>query len=88
MNISLEKRTVIILFSSSFTYSLRLRRGIIGGHGLCPVASATGRVGYAICVQFWTRVALPGHVSSLKHVSRDLDTCRISNASSGTGHWT
>ena len=30
MNISLEKRTVIILFSSSFTCSLRLRRGIIG----------------------------------------------------------
>ena len=30
MNISLEKRTIIILFSSSFTCSLRLRRGIIG----------------------------------------------------------
>ena len=30
MNISLEKRTIIILFSSSFTCSLRQRRGIIG----------------------------------------------------------
>ena len=29
------------------------------GHGLRPVASATGRVGYATHVQSWTRVAYP-----------------------------
>ena len=29
------------------------------GHGFCPVASATGRVGYATRVQDWTRVVYP-----------------------------
>ena len=32
---------------------------LTSGHGLCPVASATGRVGYATHVQSWTRVAYP-----------------------------
>ena len=29
------------------------------GHGFCPVASVTGRVGYTTRVQDWTRVAHP-----------------------------
>ena len=29
------------------------------GHGFCPVASATGRVGYATRVQDWTCVVYP-----------------------------
>ena len=29
------------------------------GHGFCPMASATGRVGYTTRVQDWTRVTYP-----------------------------